>query len=78
MLPDGFNWDEGPAPRLLLGDQVIAVTDELPPGYGWRIDKNPNRTMRHSVFVRDKAAVRRYLEGWARRWEARLRAEYRS
>lgn len=76
MLPEGFHWDDGPAPRLLLDGHVIAVTAELPPGYGWRIDQNPNRTMRHSVFVRDRAAAIRYLEAWARKWELRLREEY--
>lgn len=76
MLPEGFHWNEGPEPQLRLGEHVIAVTARLETG--WRIDKNPNRTMRRSVFLEDEASVRRYLEAWARKWEAALRSGYGS
>lgn len=34
--------------------------------------------MRSSVILEDEASTRSYLDAWARKWEAALRAEYGS
>jgi len=75
MLPPGFEWRpwlDGPA-LYLRGQQIASIT----PLDGGRcrvcLNSNNARTMRYQ-FCRNEAAAIAYVERWAAKWEAVLRA----
>lgn len=76
MLPDGFHWRpwcEGRA--LYLGDRQIAILTLVRDGHV-RTNTNPDRAFRGYEFHDSEDRAVRWLEAWARKWEAKLREEY--
>ncbi|MBB1061871.1 hypothetical protein [Marilutibacter spongiae] len=82
MLPDGFKWtkrsqydEEGTA--VVLGDVQVAMLLERVDG-GWLARLNAHWGMDRPLVTRrcqSKATGTAGIEAWARRHEARLRAE---
>ena len=74
-LPPGFTFEpfiDGPS--LCLDGERIAFAGpaNLDPGAPWRLCLSPRRTPRYE-FLASEEACRRYMAGWARRWEAEIR-----
>lgn len=77
MLPEGFHWQEH------MDSQALYLGDEMVANYSHRPDRPYTLAYFHcgkrryggKTYLSPEYA-RSYIEGWARRWHAELRAEY--
>ena len=77
MLPDGFEWRQHmDTPALCLDGRMVA-TYSRHPGAPYVLAYFHSSTARYTgKTYGSEATARAYIEGWARRWHAQLRAEY--
>lgn len=77
MLPDGFQWQphfDGHA--LYLGEQMVA-NYSVKAGAPYALAYFHCGKINYGGHTFSPEIVRAYIEGWARRWAAELRDEYR-
>lgn len=74
MLPDGFEWRPytGGKPALFFGGRMLAYATETQSGI-WSIGFVAKGTP-HYKFMATGEGSRRYVEAWAVKWEAEIRA----
>lgn len=78
MLPDGFHWQEHFGGQALVMDGRIVARYSSAPGAPYVLAYLHCDTIRMGGRTYPgEAYTRAYIEGWARRWHAELRAEYR-
>jgi len=75
VLPEGFAWEPatGRDLSLKLNGKTVGLLVALDPGYGFRLDINPDSRSRRTIFMHSQERATHYLEAWATRWEARLK-----
>lgn len=74
MLPDGFIWEPfAEGHRVRWGQRSLASTTPLDGG-GVRVCVQPDSLRMHHRFFASYSTGQRYVEAWARKWEAEIRA----
>ena len=73
MLPQGFEWrpHTNGEPALFAGGVMLAYVTETQAGT-WRIGFLAKGTP-HYHFMASREGAQRYVEAWARKWEAEIR-----
>jgi hypothetical protein len=77
-LPDGFYWTPWTpgTVALKLGDHLVGLVVSGCRDGGCRVERNVGTTqMRHEFFSHPDIGVR-FLEAWARKWDAKIRSQY--
>lgn len=60
--------------RLRLGARTLAIVTRLDDDR-CRVNTNPDSIRTHDAFFASYATGHRYVETWARKWEAEIRAD---
>lgn len=75
MLPDDFQWRPSlGGEALYFGPRQLATLTALDGG-NCRVNTRPDRIGQHYAFFPTYDIGRRYIEAWACKWEAEIRAE---